>query len=156
MPTLTTCAWQVNKWAPILRCEKAGVEMAQVLGIKAFELERVLEMDPEFLTDSEHVHDNTVTSVGFEREGTLNMDRINTWIAKLLQEKGVDIFRMKGVLNMAGYDDKYVYQGVHMLFYGETLGPWGDAKRTNRLIFIGKNLDREELRASFESCLESE
>ena len=54
---------------------------------------------------------------------------------------------------MAGCDDKYVYQGVHMLFTGEVLEPWGDAKRLNRLIFIGKNLVREELKASFESCL---
>ena len=81
------------------------------------------------------------------------MERTNAWIAKLLQEKGVDIFRMKGVLAMAGCDDKYVYQGVHMLFTGEVLEPWGDAKRLNRLIFIGKNLNREELKAGFESCL---
>jgi G3E family GTPase len=81
------------------------------------------------------------------------MERTNAWIAKLLQEKGVDIFRMKGVLAMAGCDDKYVYQGVHMLFTGEVLEPWGDAKRVNRLIFIGKNLNRDELKASFQSCL---
>jgi G3E family GTPase len=86
-------------------------------------------------------------------QGELDMERTNAWIAKLLQEKGVDIFRMKGVLAMAGCDDKYVYQGVHMLFTGEVLEPWGDAKRVNRLIFIGKNLNRDELKASFQSCL---
>ena len=66
----------------------------------------------------------------------------------------VDIYRMKGVLAMAGCDDRYVYQGVHMLFTGETLGPWGDAPRVSRLIFIGKNLDRASLEASFAACLE--
>jgi G3E family GTPase len=76
----------INKFAPIVRCEKASVAMEHVLGIKAFELARVLEMDPEFLADdAEHMHDVSVSSVGFEREGELNMERTNTWIAKLLQ-----------------------------------------------------------------------
>jgi len=144
---------KINKYAPLLRCQNSQVAMDQVLGIKAFELDRVLEMDPQFLTDSEHQHDNTVYSVGFEVAGDLDMDRTNTWIARLLQEKGTEIFRMKGVLAMAGCEERYVYQGVHMLFTGETLTPWGDAPRVNRLIFIGKNLDRDALRQGFESCL---
>ena len=146
---------EINKYAPILRCQNATVGMENVLNLKAFELQRVLEMDPEFLApEATHEHDDTVYSVGFEQEGDLNMERTNTWIAKLLQEKGVDIYRMKGVLAMAGCAERYVYQGVHMLFTGETLTPWGDAKRVNRLIFIGKNLDREALKKGFESCLE--
>ena len=55
-------------------------------------------MDPSFLADGEHQHDETVYSVGFEKAGDLNMERTNTWIAKLLQEKGVDIYRMKVAL----------------------------------------------------------
>jgi len=146
---------EINKFAPVLRCQNAGVGMENILSIKAFELERVLEMDPEFLSDGEHMHDETVFSVGFQKEGDLNMERTNTWIAKLLQEKGVDIYRMKGVLAMAGVDEKYVFQGVHMLFTGEALGPWGEEKRVNRLIFIGKNLDKASLQSSFAACLEA-
>ena len=146
---------EVNKYAPILRCTMSNVSMENVLNIRAFELSRVLEMDPEFLTEGDHQHDNTVYSVGFERAGDLNMERTNTWIAKLLQEKGVDIYRMKGVLSMTGCAERYVYQGVHMLFTGEVLTPWGDAPRVNRLIFIGKNLDRAALEKGFESCLEN-
>ena len=145
---------EINKYAPIIRCKNASVAVDSVLGIKAFELKRVLEMDPEFLGDGEHQHDNSVYSVGFEKAGDLNMERTNTWIAKLLQEKGVDIYRMKGVLAMSGCADRYVYQGVHMLFTGEVLTPWGDAPRVNKLIFIGKNLDRAALEAGFASCLE--
>jgi len=146
---------EINKYAPIIRCTNSDVGMESVLGIRAFELSRVLEMDPEFLSpDAEHQHDASVYSVGFERPGDLNMERTNTWIAKLLQEKGVDIYRMKGVLSMAGCPDRYVYQGVHMLFTGEVLTPWGDAPRVNRLIFIGKNLDREALEKGFSACLE--
>lgn len=124
-----------------------------MLGIKAFDLERVLDMDPDFLGEGEHQHDESVFSVGFEVEGELNMERTNTWIAKLLQEKGVDIYRMKGVLAMEGCEDRYVYQGVHMLFTGETLSKWGDDKRVNKLIFIGKNLNRQDLESGFKACL---
>jgi len=145
----------VNQYAPIVRCQKAAVAMESVLNIRAFELQRVLDMDPEFLQDGEHKHDDSVFSVGFERPGDLNMERTNTWIAKLLQEKGVDIYRMKGVLSMTGCDERYVYQGVHMLFTGEVLTPWGDAPRVNKLIFIGKNLDRAALEKGFEACLEN-
>jgi len=147
---------EINKFAPMIRCKNAAVQMDQVIGIQAFELQRVLDIEPEFLDpNAEHMHDENVFSVGFTMKGDLNMERTNAWVAKLLQEKGVDIFRMKGVLSMAGCDDKYVYQGVHMLFTGETLGPWGDDERTNRLVFIGKNLNRKELYASFEACLEA-
>merc|ERR1712037_269138 len=144
----------VNKYAPIVRCTKADVGMEQVIDIKAFELARILEMDPEFLEDAEHQHDDSVYSVGWNLPGNLNMERTNTWIANLLRDQGVDIYRMKGILSMAGCDDKYVYQGVHMLFTGEVLEPWGDSPRENRLIFIGKNLNKAQLMASFESCLE--
>ena len=99
------------------------------------------------------MHDASVYSIGFEREGTLHMERTNEWIATLLQTRGPDIYRMKGILSMEGCDDKYVYQGVHMMFTGEKLQPWGSGHRVNRLVFIGKNLNRAELTASFESCL---
>ena len=123
----------------------------------AFELERILEMDPEFLAEGDHEHDDSVYSVAFSREGELDMERTNFWISNLLREQGASIYRMKGVLAMKGCDEKYVYQGVHMLFTGETLEPWGKGEtRVNRLIFIGKNLDKESLAKSFESCIDSD
>jgi len=148
---------EVNKFAPIVRCRNASVTMEQCFDIKAFELSRILEMEPAFLEDSEHQHDSSVYSVAFSRAGELNMERANFWISNLLREQGVNIYRMKGVLAMKGCSDKYVYQGVHMLFTGETLGPWGvDEPRINRLVFIGKNLDKESLTKSFESCIDDE
>merc|ERR1712087_516456 len=83
---------KVNKYAPIVRCIKADVGMEQVINLKAFELSRILEMDPEFLEDSDHQHDTSVYSVGFNLPGVLNMERTNTWIANLLRDKGMDIY----------------------------------------------------------------
>jgi len=144
---------ELNKFAPISHCQNAAVALEAVLGIRGFELDRVLEMDPEFLdTDGEHVHDNTVTSVGFNQLGELDLDKTNSWIGKLLQLKGADIFRMKGVLAMSGSPQRFVYQGVHMQFQGEFTSDWGDAPRVNKLIFIGKNLNREQLIKGFQAC----
>ena len=103
-----------------------------------------------------HFHDTSVTSVGIERAVELDLRLANAWISTLLQEKGADIFRMKGVLAMAGDGRKYVYQGVHMMMKGEFLDDelWsGDAPRVCRLVFIGKNLKREELVEGFEACV---
>ena len=145
----------INQFAPIMRSTRAAVDVDQVLDIKAFDLERTLEMDDAFLdTDSEHEHDASVTSLCITEPGELDLDRLDTWISTLLQERGTDIFRMKGILAIAWAKQKYVYQGVHMIFAGDFSEPWAeDEPRVSKLVFIGKNLDEAELRASFKECL---
>jgi G3E family GTPase len=100
-----------------------------------------------------HEHDDEVTSVGLVFDRPFHQDRLNEWIGKLLRERGTDIFRMKGILAMAGSDQRFVFQAVHMLFDGRPDQPWGDAPQTSRVVFIGKRLDREELRAGLHACL---
>ena len=102
----------------------------------------------------DHEHDEEVSSVGVVAEGAVNPDKLNKWLGRLLQEKGADIFRMKGVLNIEGEPDRYVFQGVHMLFDGKRDRRWRpDEKRTSKMIFIGRCLDRESLNAEFAKCL---
>ena len=85
--------------------------------------------------------------------GDLDEERLQAWLSKLLGEKGVDIFRMKGFLSIDKNPDRFVFQGVHMLFTGKPDRPWGSLPRKNQLVFIGRNLDEQEMRESFESCL---
>ena len=100
-----------------------------------------------------HEHDESVTSVGIEADGNVDGDRLNQWLGKLLDEKGTDIFRMKGFLAVAGEADRVVFQGVHMLLDSQPDRPWGDDPRRNQLVFIGRDLDADELRAGFQACL---
>ena len=145
---------EVNPLAPIIRTQHGKVNLDAILDVGAFSLDRVLADDPEFLDpEAEHQHDLTVTSVGIEVDGDLDLDRLNDWLGNLLQTKGTDIFRSKGILSVAGMEERYVFQGVHMLIDGQPNGTWGDDVRRNRLVFIGRNLDRESLEASFRSCL---
>ena len=145
---------EVNPLAPIIRTQHGKVNLDAILDVGAFSLDRVLADDPEFLDpDAEHQHDLTVTSVGIEVEGDLDLERLNDWLGNLLRTKGTDIFRSKGILSIAGMEERYVFQGVHMLLDGQPNGTWGKEERRNRLVFIGRNLDRESLEKSFRSCL---
>lgn len=145
----------LNPSAEIIECEYSNAPLASILGIRAFDLRRILDsVDPEFLLDSEHVHDESITSVGIIRTGELNLVRLNDWFSTLLREEGVNIYRMKGILAVADLSEKYVFQGVHMMFKGEPLLPWAKGEpRENRLVFIGRNLNRKSLEAGFAACL---
>ncbi len=102
---------------------------------------------------AQHEHDDEVGSISIEKEGDLDEEKLQAWLSKLLGEKGVDIFRMKGFLSIAGESDRFVFQGVHMLFNGKPERPWGSLPRKNQLVFIGRNLDEQEMRKGFEDCL---
>ncbi|WP_445519897.1 CobW C-terminal domain-containing protein [Streptomyces sp. NEAU-174] len=93
-------------------------------------------------------------SVGIDLTGELDEERLNRWPGTLLRTKGVDIFRSKGILALARAPKQYVFQGVHMLLVGEFGRDWHDGEqRRNRLVFIGRDLDREALERGFADCL---
>merc|ERR1712139_628438 len=107
----------INEKVPIKRTTNSEVEMDFILGIKGFSLDKIIEMDDAFLEDShDHQHDNRVSSVGIDVPGEVIQQKLNDWISWLLKEKGVDLFRSKGVLAVKGMKQKFVYQAIHMLF----------------------------------------
>ena len=112
-----------------------------------------LEPLSEHAFKPDHEHDDTVTSVGIEIAGDVDGEKLNVWLGDLLATKGVDLYRMKGVLAIRGEPRRYVFQGVHMLLDHRPDRPWGDAPRANRMIFIGRNLDRTALTEGFRACL---
>ena len=145
---------KMNVMAKIYRTQNAQLEMEALLGVRAFDVKRALEIDPEFLNEDAHEHDETVKSVALVESGELDGEKLNQWIGELLQNQGPDIFRMKGILNIAGEDHRYVFQGVHMLFNGIPDRPWKPQEtRKNELVFIGRNLNEEQLKEGFRQCL---
>lgn len=120
------------------------------------EFNAVLEGQTPLVTGEfkpDHEHDDEVSSVGITTPGDLDQKKFNRWLSELLQSKGTDIFRMKGILSLKDMSQRFVFQGVHMLFDGKPDRPWGTEPRRNSLIFIGRNLDREELNEGFRKCL---
>ena len=144
----------INRSARVLRAEKANVPLAEVLDRGSFDLNRILEMEPDFLLgEDDHVHDDAVTSVSLTSDAPLDMQRFNAWIGTVLTEKGQALLRTKGILHFQGDDRRFAFQAVHMIADGDYIGPWksGDA-RQSRIVFIGRDLDSSELRRGFEAC----
>ncbi|MES2310217.1 MAG: GTP-binding protein [Verrucomicrobiota bacterium] len=212
----------MNRLAKVYRTERSQIEMDKILGLGGFDLERILEHEPDFLKaasktlgthehthdehehdchgegcdheshehkhdheckgenneshehhhhhdcdhdhehgpecghedhdHADHHHDESVKSVGIQSLNEMDGQKLSTWISELLRDKGADIFRMKGVLNVKGAPNRVVFQGVHMTFEANSDIPWGSDKRQNTLVFIGRNLDREALNQGFKSC----
>jgi len=152
---------EINSQAPIIRAKFSQVDPKQLLNIQGFDLNRVLEMDPEFLKpeSADHQHDESVSSVAWALPGLeLNVNKLQRWISTLLQDLGTEMFRYKGVLAVKGKEEKYVFQGVHMLFMGgfrpELKWEPGE-KRECRFVFIGKNMKQvhgERLLKEFKGC----
>lgn len=148
----------INRFAPMYHTENSIIDPNELINIGAFDLERTLDMDPEFLdTESEHEHDERVTSTSSKFEGALNVNKLEKWIGDLMQNKGEDLFRYKGVLAVKGMDQKFVFQGVHMLFGGgfsSEIAPWKEGEaRECRFVFIGRNLDHESLQSGLMECI---
>uniref|UniRef100_A0A0D6R964 CobW C-terminal domain-containing protein n=1 Tax=Araucaria cunninghamii TaxID=56994 RepID=A0A0D6R964_ARACU len=161
--------------AQIKHAHYGKVDIDYVLGIGGFDLDRIeAEVQIEGSTKEHdnhhhdhkhddhkhihghkhgHIHDSGVSSVSIVCDGDLDLDEINEWMGKLMNEQSEDIYRMKGVLSVDGFDERYVFQGVHSIVDGSVGKPWGAEKRTNKIVFIGKNLDEQALRKGFMSCL---
>ena len=146
----------INGFAPIYHTQNSLVDTDYLIDIGSFDLDRTLEMDPEFLdTDAEHEHDQRVTSTSSKFEGELNVNKLEKWIGNLMENKAQDLFRYKGVLAVKGMNQKFVFQGVHMLFGGDYSEDfiWKDGeKRECRFVFIGRDLNHEDLQAGLMEC----
>ena len=143
----------INPYTKIIRTEHCAANLDEVLGLKAFSLDRVLEVEPDFLTsDHDHEHDDDVKSISLVADAPLDLDKFQTWFGQLLQTRGQDILRSKGILDFKGEDDRYVFQGVHMLMDGAPMGAWPEGSRQSRLVFIGRDLDTMGLEDGFAAC----
>lgn len=145
---------KINPYAKIIRTARCAAPLEEVVGLNAFSLDRVLEVEPDFLdSDHDHDHDDDITSVSFVSDTPLDFDKFQTWFGQLLQTRGQDILRSKGILDFAGHQDRYVFQGVHMLMDGSPMGAWPQGKpRSSRVVFIGRNVENMGLREGFEAC----
>ena len=166
---------RINPLAPIHRAVRSDVPLDAVLGRGGFDLSRILDLEPEFLNpphgDAGHVHDehcghdhghdhhghdhviDDIKGVSLRLDRPMNGDKVTRWLNELLQAQGPDILRAKGILDVEGEDRRLVFQAVHMILEGDWQRDWkaGEA-RDSRMVFIGRNLDEDELRRGFEAC----
>ncbi|MFN9355751.1 MAG: CobW family GTP-binding protein [Alphaproteobacteria bacterium] len=147
---------QINPIAPIHYTQRCAIELDKVLDRGAFDLSRALELEPHLLDTGEHDHEHEIDihSVSLSTNQPLDANRVTSWLQGLLQQKGQDILRMKGILDIRGRDERLVFQAVHMVMEGDFQRPWKEGeKRFSRIVFIGRNLDEAELQAGFAACV---
>ena len=169
----------INPYARLHRTERAKIDIAEVRGRNAFDLDRILDIEPAFLEKDEHdhdhhhdhghdhahdhahhhgglkhYHDEEMQSISIKTEKPLNPDKFFPWVQDLVSTDGKDILRCKGILNFKDDPERFVFQGVHMILDGDHQRKWrDDEKRDSRLVFIGRKLPEDKIRKGFESCI---
>ncbi|WP_394137179.1 CobW family GTP-binding protein [Cytobacillus oceanisediminis] len=145
----------MNPAAKRLYSKNCKINLADILGIHTFDVSRKLEIDPHFLEDHHHHHhDDKVSSIAFREEKPLDMNKVDQWMSYLVQEKGEDLLRYKGILHIKGLEKRVVFQGIHMLFSGFPDREWKENEsKMSELVFIGKDLNKEELERQFKNCI---
>lgn len=142
----------INPFARVIETERCSVDLAEVLDRGAFDLNRILTVEPDFLKADHHHHDETVKSISLEA-GDMEPQPFFDWINQATQEQGPNIRRLKGILAFKDDPERYVVQGVHMIVEGNHQRAWKDGEeRRSRLVFIGRDLDFAALKAGFEAC----
>jgi G3E family GTPase len=173
----------INPYARLHKTQRCQVPLTDVLDRKAFDLDRILDIEPAFLAAEHdharhahdgnghehhhdhahadehhhgglaHYHDEHMQSVALATEAPLDPDKFFPWIQELVQTEGPNILRCKGILSFENDPDRFVFQGVHMILDGDHQRPWAaDEKRLSRIVFIGRDLPEEKIRAGFEAC----
>jgi G3E family GTPase len=174
----------INPYATLHRTTRAQIALDAVLGRNAFDLDRILDLEPSFLDAEEahvhdhehghghdhqshdghshahvhgglkHYHDEEMQSVALKIDKPLDPDKFFPWIQDLVAVEGPQILRCKGILSFKDDPQRFVFQGVHMILDGDHQRAWGaDEKRDSRIIFIGRNLPEDRIRAGFEACV---
>jgi len=145
---------RMNPRAPIKKVHFGDAPIAEVLDIRGFNLNAILQLDPEFLVDSQHEHHDEVESFVFRSDKPFDGQKLEQFLSGMIQVYGPDLLRYKGVLWMKGNPRRVVFQGVHMMMGGDMGKPWGKGeKKQSIMVFIGKKLPKDIFIAGMEECL---
>jgi G3E family GTPase len=145
---------RMNPRAPIKKVHFGEAPIDEVLDIRGFNLNAILQLDPEFLTDSHHEHHDEVESFVFKSDKPFDGQKLEQFLSGMIQVYGPDLLRYKGVLWMKGNPRRVVFQGVHMMMGGDMGKPWAKGeKKGSVMVFIGKKLPKDIFIAGMEECL---
>ena len=154
---LVTRLQSINARAPISAVHFGRAEIDRLLHVGGFSLDAILAIEPDFLDDVTHEHDDDISSFVFRASRPIRAGKLEAFLSTMLTDYGNDMLRYKGVLDVAGVPARVVFQGVHMMM-GTNLGaPWGDGEaRESLMVFIGRKLPKEQFLAGLEQCLTKE
>ncbi len=165
----------INPYAKLHKTQRSQIALEEVLGRNAFDLDRILEIEPTFLEEGDghhhhdhdhgghhhhdhgglkHYHDEDMQSLSLKSEKPMNPEKFLPWVQDLVATEGQKILRSKGIIAFRDDPDRFVFQGVHMMLEGDHQRAWQDGeKRESRLVFIGRNLPEKKIREGFAACV---
>ena len=143
----------LNPRAPIKSVHFGKTDIADILDVRGFNLDDILAIEPDFLGEDHHHHDDEISSFVFRDKKPFVMEKLDTFLGGIVEIYGADMLRYKGVLNVQGNDKRVVFQGVHMLMASDLGKPWENAERESVLVFIGRNLQKDVFEAGLRTCL---
>ena len=145
---------QMNPRAKIGEAHHGVAAIDDLLDIRGFNLNAILEIEPDFLTDVDHEHDDDVTSFVFRESKPLDLERVEDFLSGIVQVYGTNLMRYKGVLNIKGIDKRIVFQGVHMLMGSDEGSAWKPSeKRDSKMVFIGRGMPKDVLLDGLAQCV---
>ncbi len=145
---------KMNPRAPIKRVHFGNTPLEDILDIRGFNLNAILELEPDFLGEDHHHHDDEVQSFVFRADRPLDGLKLEEFLSAMIRVHGQDMLRYKGVLQLQDNPHRVVFQGVHMLMGGDLGRPWGAGeKRASVMVFIGRNLPKDLFMQGLEQCL---
>ena len=145
---------RMNLRAPIATAHFGHTPIKALLDIRGFNLDSILEIEPDFLSDVSHEHDDDVTSFAFREKKPLDLDAFEDFMSGMVRVYGANLMRYKGILSARGVDRRVVFQGVHMMMGSEYGSPWKQGeRRESKIVFIGKDLPKELLLAGLAQCV---
>jgi G3E family GTPase len=162
----------INPYARLHHAQKCNVDISEVLERRAFDLDRILDIEPEFLVADDHdhdhdghdhdhhhhhglkhYHDEDMQSISARLDGDVDPIKFMPWLNQLTQARGPNILRCKGIVALKDDPQRFVFQGVHMMLDGEPQRDWRPGeKRESKVVFIGRDLDEDEIRKGFLAC----
>jgi G3E family GTPase len=152
LPELEFKLRNLNGAARVCQTRNSDVDIGMVLDLRSLDLEIRAEQH-----DHNHAHTEDIETVTITTPGDLDGLKLSRWFRELLAEFGERVMRMKGILNLRKDPDQFVFQGVHLLFEGRPGRAWAeDEERLNRLVFIGRDLDKEKITQGFMNCITTE
>jgi G3E family GTPase len=144
----------INPYAKLHRAQNCAVPLDEVLGRNAFDLDRIIELEPDFLEEGHHHHhDEDMQSISVRVGGAVDPEKFMPWISNLTQMKGPNILRCKGIVAFPNEPKRFVFQGVHMILDGDLQRDWKPGEnRESKVVFIGRDLDEQAIREGFLAC----
>ena len=140
---------QINPTAKVCKTTNAVIDLDQILDIGGFDLK--IELETVTFNTHHYETDEAISSVSLSFPGHVDPDRLNLWLQMLLIQEGMNVFRAKGILNVEGSSERYLFQSVYMMFEGRFDKPWGSNSPLNKMVFIGQNLNPQRLEESLKN-----